>query len=138
MDTRKRVLVIDDDDDFRAVVRTLLLSAGYEVLEAASGREGLEQLADVRPDVVVLDVMMESPYEGYGVNQAIKFQPGYEELRGVPIIMVSSVQQGPEELFLKAEAEAGMVRPDRYLTKPLDVPRFLAAIAQVASPAHSV
>lgn len=124
----KRVLVIDDDGDFRAAVVALLSAHGYTVAEAASGREGLEQLRAVDPDLVVLDVMMENAFEGYGVTQAIHYQPGFAEFQDVPIVMVSSIQENPEERFLKAEYEAGMVRPDFYLTKPLDVPRFLATV----------
>ena len=124
----KRVLVIDDDGDFRAAVVALLSAQGYAVAEAASGREGLEQLRSVDPDLIVLDVMMENAFEGYGVSQAIHYQPGFAEFQDVPILMVSSIQENPEERFLKAEYEAGMVRPDFYLTKPLDVPRFLATV----------
>lgn len=130
MDTKKRVLVIDDDDDFRATVTAVLSREGYEVAEASSGREGLQQLSSVHPDLVVLDVMMENAFEGYGVNQAIKFQPGYEEFQGIPIVMVSSVQETPDERFGRA-SEVDMVRPDRYLTKPLDVPRFLQTVRQL-------
>jgi CheY-like chemotaxis protein len=134
MDGKTRVLVIDDDEDFRASVTTLLTSAGYDVAEAASGRDGLEQLAAVHPDLVVLDVMMENASEGYGVNQAIKFQPRFQEFQNLPVVMVSSIEESPDERFSRA-SEVGMIRPDRYLTKPLDVPRFLATVRRLAPPA---
>jgi CheY-like chemotaxis protein len=134
MDSKKRVLVIDDDSDFRAAVAALLQAEGYEVAEATSGRDGLAALPAVHPDVVVLDVMMEDAFAGYGVNQAIRFQPGFEEFQHLPIVMVSSVQESPDERFLKAAGEAGMVRPDAYLTKPLDAPRFLQTVRRLASP----
>ncbi len=123
----KKVLVIDDDEDFLESVRSLLESEGYDMVEAESGREGLQKLVQHDPDVIVLDIMMESTSEGYGVNSAIKFQPEYEPYRDVPIIMVSSIQMSPDERFPRAE-ELGMIRPDEYLTKPLDIPRFLEAL----------
>lgn len=133
MEDRKRVLVIDDDGDFRAAVTELLLAEGYDVAEAASGREGLEQLRAVSPDVVVLDVMLENAFEGYGVAQAIHYQPAFRELQDVPILMVSSIEENPEQRFLKAEYEAGMVRPDYYLTKPLDPQVFLDTVRKLAA-----
>ena len=134
MDARKRVLVIDDDGDFRASVSALLETAGYEVAEAASGREGLAQLEAVEPDLVVLDVMMENASEGYGVNQAIKFQPRFERFQDLPVVMVSSIEESPDERFSRS-SEVAMIRPDRYLTKPLDVPRFLDTVRRLAPPA---
>jgi two-component system alkaline phosphatase synthesis response regulator PhoP len=129
----KRVLVIDDDDDFRSVVSTLLNAEGYQVDEATSGREGLARLEAVHPDLVIVDVMMESAAEGYGVSQALRFQPRYQELQDVPILMISSIQESPDEIYARA-SEVGMIRPDRYLTKPLDVPRFLQTVRQLVRP----
>mgnify|MGYP001038870270 CR=1 FL=1 len=131
MATGRKVLVIDDDPDFRESVDSLLESEGYEVLQASSGKEGLKRLREERPDVIILDIMMESIVEGYAVNQAIKFQPEYEAFARVPIIMVSSIEQTPDERFSRA-GELEMVRPDRYLTKPLEIPRFLEVVEQAA------
>jgi len=130
MADRKRVLVIDDDADFRTAVATLLETEGYEVAEATTGHEGLERLTDVHPDLVIVDVMMESAAEGYGVNQAIRYQPQFASLQDVPIVMISSIQESPDEIYARA-SEVGMIHPDRYLTKPLDVPRFLQTVRQL-------
>lgn len=124
---QKRVLVIDDDDDYRASLREVLESEGYEVIEADSGKIGLKKLVEYKPDAIVLDVMMESLEEGYGVNQAIKYQEAYEEFRGVPILMVSSIVETPQERYPRAE-EVEMIAPNRYFTKPLEMSRFLEAL----------
>jgi len=134
MSNHKRVLIIDDDADFRAVVSALLASEGYDVVEASSGHDGLAHIGEIQPDLVIVDVMMESAAEGYGVSQALRFQPQFARLQDVPIVMISSIQESPDELFARA-SEVGMIRPDRYLTKPLDVPRFLATVKQLAPPA---
>ncbi len=125
-----RVLVIDDDDDFRASVQALLELDGYEVRTASSGAEGLRQLKEAAPDLVILDVMMESATEGYAVNQAIKW--GAESGRELPIIMISSIEASPDELFPRSE-EVGAIRPDFYLTKPLDIPRFRQVVRSAVS-----
>jgi len=80
--------------------------------------------------------MMDTETEGYGVNGAIKFEEKYREFRDTPIIMVSAIQQSPDERFPRAP-EVGMIRPDRYLTKPLDIPRFLEVLRRVVRPAHA-
>src|SRR5512146_932411 len=92
------VLLIDDDEDFTASIQSLLESEGYRVAAACSGKEGLRKLQESRPDVVLLDVMMESSTEGYAVSGAIKLMP-----EPVPVIMVSSVEMGPAEMFARSE-----------------------------------
>jgi CheY-like chemotaxis protein len=130
---RPRVLLIDDDQDFRESVRTLLQSRGYEVLEAASGREGLKQASTGKPDVILLDVMMETSVEGYSVTHALKYNDDYAGVRETPLFMISSIQESPDERF-PMSAEAEMIRPDRYLSKPLDIPYFLAMVEKAVAP----
>ena len=126
---KKTVLIIDDDDDFTTSVRSLLEAEGYAVLAAQSGREGLDRLGE-SPDVVVLDIMMETSTEGYSVSEAIQFSEAHEPHRDIPIIMVSSIQESPDERFPRAP-EVDMIRPRRYLTKPIDIPAFLQAVREV-------
>jgi len=132
MAASSKVLVIDDDRDFRASVRSLLEDQGYVVVEAESGQEGLKKLVEHKPDIILLDIMMECSTEGYGVNQAIKYQEAYQEFRNTPIIMVSSIEETPDERFPMA-GEVETIRPDSYLTKPLDIPRFLEIVKRTAA-----
>lgn len=136
MATGIRILVIDDDPDFVASTTALLRSEGYEVASARSGREGLKALQKDRPDLIVLDIMMESIVEGYAVNQAIKFQPEFEAYADIPIVMVSSIGESPDERFPRAE-ELDLVRPYRYLTKPLDVGPFLDVVRAATARSHA-
>ena len=119
------VLLIDDDEDFTVSIQSLLETEGYRVATAASGKEGLQKLAESRPDVVLLDVMMESSTEGYAVSGMMKLMP-----EPVPVIMVSSVDLTPAELFARSE-EMELIRPDAYLTKPVEVPKFLETLRSV-------
>ncbi len=116
------VLLIDDDEDFTASIRSLLEAEGYVVVTAESGREGLRKLRESKPDVVLLDIMMESTTEGYAVSGAIKSAE-----RPVPIVMLSSVLNEPTELFARSE-ELELIRPDAYFTKPVEVPKFLETL----------
>jgi CheY-like chemotaxis protein len=123
------VLLVDDDTDFRAAVRSLLETHGYHVLEAASGQEGLRMVVQHKPDAILLDIMMETTVEGYGVTHSLKCRDEYAEYRRIPIFMVSSIAENPDERF-PMSAEVEMIRPDRYLSKPLDIPEFLHLLSQ--------
>jgi CheY-like chemotaxis protein len=129
VEPKTTVLIIDDDPDFRASMKMVLEREGYAVEEASSGKAGLRTLAEHRPSAIVLDVMMESIVEGYAVNQAIKFQPEFEAYADIPIVMVSSIEETPDERFGRA-GEVDMIRPNRYLTKPVDIPLFLEVLAK--------
>jgi CheY-like chemotaxis protein len=83
-----RILIVDDDPDFVAISRMVLEAEGYEVVEAANGREALEVLREDKPDLVLLDVMMSTTLEGVDVSREMETDP---ELKDVPVIMVSSI-----------------------------------------------
>ena len=125
---RSSILIVDDDDDFYVSTTALLEAEGYVVSRAKSGREALAKVGGAPPpDLVILDVMMENMWAGYEVNQAIKFGSASAGAVRVPIVMVSSVSVDPSERFRWA-GEVSMVTPDEYLTKPLDIPRFLSTV----------
>jgi CheY-like chemotaxis protein len=124
----RRILIIDDDQDFVASTTALLEAYGYAVSSAATGEDGLYKARMDHPDLIVLDVMMENDSAGYEVNEAVKFAPGFESIRHIPILMVSSIETDPATRFSTAD-EAPMITPNAYLTKPLDIPRFLTEVS---------
>jgi CheY-like chemotaxis protein len=124
-----KVLVIDDDSDFRAAVKSLLESHGYSVLEASSGHEGLQMVLEHKPDVILCDIMMESTVEGYGVTHSLKYRDEYAEFRNLPIFMISSIEETPDERF-PMSPEVDLIRPDGYLTKPLDIEQLLRLLGK--------
>jgi len=132
-----KILLIDDDQDFRASMKSLLESQGYEVYEAASGHEGLARVLECRPNAIMVDIMMETSAEGYGVTQALKYGEEYADLRHTPVFMVSSIEESPDERF-PMSAEVEMIRPDRYLAKPLDIPVFLRLLEKELVAARAV
>ncbi len=135
MNTDLKILIVDDDEDFRAALRPILESRGYRVFEAVTGKEGLEQVVAQNPDAVLVDVMMESPDEGYSFTYALRHKDECAAWRKTPLFMISSIEASPDELFPRS-MYAELVRPDRYFTKPLDIPRFLDLLHQ-AIPARA-
>ena len=102
-----RVLLVDDDPDFIEANSIILDASGFEVLTASSGAEGLKRVEEEKPDVVVLDVMMENTDEGFSVARKIRRQLNSK----VPIIMLTSLAL-PEE-------HADFFPVNQFLEKPV-------------------
>ncbi len=134
MVAKPKILIIDDDQDFRASVRALLESRGHEVVEAESGSEGLRRLAEDKPGLIILDIIMKCSCEGYGITWAIKNHDEYREFRNIPILMTSSIEESPDDRFPMCP-ETGLIRPDYYLSKPLDIPLFLDTVERAMAAA---
>ncbi|MCP4591473.1 MAG: response regulator [bacterium] len=124
------ILIIDDDEDYRASTRALLEGEGYTVREAPNGRDGLAAVREDRPDLIVCDVMMDSIGEGYSVTQALRQLPEFRELVPVPILMASSVEADPASLF-GWMGDTSPITPDMYMTKPLNIPEFLGNVRKL-------
>ncbi len=132
MADKHKILIIDDDADYRASTRALLEGEGYEVIEAINGREGIDRARSQKPDLIVLDIMMESPVEGYTVVQALKFHDEFSDAAEIPVVMVSSIKEDPTNLFPMA-GDVPMITPDAYFAKPLEIEKFLECVRQILS-----
>ena len=116
----KRVLVVEDHQDNRRILRDLLTSAGYEVIEAVTGEDGVALAEAHRPDLILMDIQLPG-LDGYEATRRIKANPA---LRPIPIIAVTSYALSGDD----AKAlEAGC---DAYITKPYSPRELLAKIRQ--------
>ena len=114
----KRILVVEDQEDLRGVLRDLLTGSGYTVIEAGDGEAGVAKAKSDRPDLILMDIQM-PVIDGYEATRRIKVHP---DLRPIPIVAVSSfAMKGDEE---KARA-AGC---DHYVTKPYSPIQLLRLI----------
>lgn len=118
--TSQRILVVDDEPDLRSVLRFGLEAAGFEVLEAADGEQGLQMACDQRPDLIVLDLMLPR-MDGYKVCRALKFDDRY---RQIPVFILSA-RSGETDRRLALDLGA-----DVYVTKPYDMRDLLARISE--------
>lgn len=109
-----RVLLIDDDPDFVEANSIILEASGFEVLVASSGADGLRMVKEEKPDVVILDVMMENTDEGFAVARRIRRRLQSD----VPIIMLTSVAQATGYTF-KPEEHPDFFPVDQFLEKPV-------------------
>ncbi|MET0630203.1 MAG: response regulator [Xanthobacteraceae bacterium] len=116
----KRILVVEDQEDNRQILRDLLSNAGYEMIEAEDGQQALTQAAKHKPDLILMDIQLPL-LDGYEATRRIKADPA---LNAIPIIVVTSYAlSGDEE---KAHA-AGC---DAYVAKPFSPRALLAKIRE--------
>jgi two-component system cell cycle response regulator DivK len=113
-----RILVVEDQEDNRAILRDLLTSVGFEVLEAVDGEEGVRMAAAHRPDLILMDIQL-PVIDGHEATRRIKAQ---ESLRAIPILAVTSYAlSGDEEKARSAGCDA-------YVTKPFSPYQLLSVI----------
>ena len=117
------ILYVEDNPDNRLLVRRILLSEDYSLLEATDARDALNVLKTARPDLILMDINMPD-MDGYTLTAKIKSLPGFER---VPILAVTAnVMRGDKEKTL----EAGC---DGYIQKPLDIEQLTREIEKFIS-----
>ena len=121
-----KVMVIDDSKTIRRTAETLLKKEGFEVITATDGFEALSVIADQKPDLIFLDIMMPR-LDGYQTCALIKH---HRVFKHTPVVMLSS----KDGLFDRARGR--IVGSDHYITKPFTREELLMAIEQCASKAE--
>jgi two-component system, cell cycle response regulator DivK len=114
----KRILVVEDQEDLRGVLRTPLSGSGYIVIEAADGESGVSKALAERPDLILMDIQLPL-LNGYDTTRRIKANPN---LKDTPVIGVSSFAMKGDEKKARA---AGC---DHYVTKPYSPMQLLRII----------
>jgi len=116
----RTVLVVEDQEDNRRILRDLLLSAGYEFREALTGEDGVRLADECRPDLILMDIQLPG-VDGYEATRRIKANP---TLHAIPIIAVTSYALSGDDVKAK---EAGC---DGYVTKPFSPRALLVKIRE--------
>lgn len=126
MENRPKILLIDDDSDFIAMNKAVLEHNDYRVLVASSGDEGLEKARSEKPDLIVLDLMLEHLDTGFTVANTLKKDPITEK---TPIIMLTSVTRDTGYKFEPhTDEEKAWIKVDEYLDKPIKPAELLLKI----------
>ena len=124
----EKILVIDDDPDLVEVIRLTLEAGGFQVFSAASGAEGLEQVKEVNPDLIILDVMMDYTTEGFQVSLALRNpepESEYAAYRSIPILMLTAIHSTTP---LRFEPEEDYLPVDEFVEKPLEPADLVAKV----------
>ncbi|HIP87830.1 MAG TPA: response regulator [Anaerolineales bacterium] len=115
-----KILIIEDDPDMVTALRLPLEAEGYEVYTASSGEEGLQKVKEIEPDLIILDVMMETTTAGFQVSLQLRSpdpDSEYAPYRDIPILILTAIHTttslrfGPDEAYLPV---------DDFVDKPVD------------------
>lgn len=115
-----KILIVEDDPDMVAALRMPLEAEGYEVHIASSGEEGLQKVKEIVPDLIILDVMMETTTAGFQVSLQLRSpdpKSEYAAYRHIPILMLTAIHTttslrfGPDEAYLPV---------DDFVDKPIE------------------
>ena len=116
----RRILVVEDQEDNRRILRDLLTSAGYEIIQAENGEEALAAAARERPDLILMDIQL-PVLDGYEATRRIKADP---DLKNIPVIVVTSYALSGDD------GKAHAAGCDAYVTKPYSPRQLLAKIKE--------
>jgi two-component system, cell cycle response regulator DivK len=120
----KRILVVEDTEDNRQILRDLLNAAGYELIEAVDGEAGVKMAGQHKPDLVLMDIQLPL-IDGYEATRRIKADPS---LAHIPIVAVTSYALSGDEDKARA---AGC---DAYIAKPYSPRQLLAKVRELLGP----
>jgi len=128
---KAKILIIDDDPDFLNAMTPILESAMYDVVTALNPKEGKEKIFAKQPDLILLDIMMDSLFDGFSLCHAIKTSKEYKDFKDTPIVFISAVKEMTGSRFQFKGEEQGMAGPDDYIDKPVKPDDLLARIERL-------
>jgi len=123
MSKSRTVLLVDDDGDFVEMNRVLLEENGYTVRTAFNGKECLDHVAREKPDVIILDMMMEDRNEGFNLSRELR---NSEYTKNIPLVMITSVH---DTIPFRIEPDKTWLPVDTLIEKPVD-PALLLSIVE--------
>ena len=122
-----KIVMVDDNTDFLFTMETFLQRNGFEVHTAEDGQKGIDLIKKERPDLILLDIMMETLFSGFEVCKQVRSD---EDLRDIPIIGISAM--GDElEINYRQWPDFEYFSPDAFMDKPVDKQRLLQLIPEV-------
>jgi CheY-like chemotaxis protein len=127
MEKSLKIVIVDDNTDFLFTMETFLQRNGFEVLTADDGKRGLELIRQERPDLILLDIMMETLFSGFEVCKQVRSD---DDIKDTPIIGISAM--GEElDINYRQWPDYDYFSPDAFLDKPVDKQRLLQMIPEV-------
>ncbi|RLB04134.1 MAG: response regulator [Deltaproteobacteria bacterium] len=117
MNTKKKILVIDDDPEICEALTEILTENNYEVLTALNTEDGLRLLENERPDLLILDIMMATMYEGLDFATEIRKREG---IWGIPIMIVSARPPAERGYSRTIDEDMDWIHADIFMEKPVD------------------
>ncbi|MFH1753966.1 MAG: response regulator [Candidatus Omnitrophota bacterium] len=123
-----KILIVDDDPDIRESMKIVLESKGHEIITASSGKEGLRVAREENPDLIILDVMMESGDSGFEVARELRKD---EKHKDTPIMMVTAIEEKTGMGFKKEAGDEAWLPVNDYVEKPLKPQDLIARVEKL-------
>ncbi len=123
-----KIVITDDDPEIRDTLRALLEMRGYTALTAADRNEGMATIRRERPDLVILDVMMESWQDGFEMSRELRKDP---ELKSIPILMLTAVGERTGVDVKSSAGDPTWLPVDTFLEKPVEPDVLCARIEKL-------
>ena len=127
----KKILIIDDDKELTTSLAQVLKANQYDVAEAYGSAEGLKKLLSEKPDLIILDVMMESDTAGFEMAFQIRDKretSRFKAFKNIPIIIMTAINQTTNNRFSLNDEESFLPRVNDFLTKPVKIDKLLEKI----------
>ena len=120
-----KILLIDDDPDIVESMKVVLESKNYQVIVAKNGNEGLKKAQSEKPDLIILDIMMETTDKGFDVARELKKYPTCKDM---PILMLTAIKERIGFDFKKDAGDKDWLPVDEYCDKPIKPDELLSKI----------
>ncbi len=124
----KKILIIDDDEDIRRSFQVTLESKNYEIDTASNTISGMEKIKNKKPDLLILDVMMDTDLEGHRFAHTIKSDP---DLRDIPILVITGMLDNIGVNIRDAFNELDALPSVYFMEKPIDQEELLTKIKKI-------
>ena len=125
-----KILIVDDDPDFVEATRIVLESVGHEIVAAADSDEGLRKVREEKPQLVILDIIMDTILDGLHMSQQMASHP---EHRDIPILMVTSIANRDYAALLPTDED---IKIDDFVAKPIPPEDLLRRVSALLSRAN--
>jgi DNA-binding response OmpR family regulator len=125
-----RVLIVDDDPDITEAMKLVLENEGYIVDAARDGDAAMGRIRADKPDLIILDVMMNTPQEGFDLSRELKKNAKYKT---IPILMLTAVKEKTGIDFKSAAGDEDWLPVDDYLDKPVKPDVLLEKVGALVS-----
>ena len=123
---KKKILIVDDDPDITEVMMVVLETQNYDISGVANSTDAMKQIEQSPPDLIILDVMMDTPREGFVFSRKIKDDP---DTKDIPIIMVTAVKEKIGIDFKSVAGDDSWLPVEDFLDKPVQPEVLIEKVA---------
>jgi CheY-like chemotaxis protein len=129
-----KILIVDDDSDMTEALRAMLESPGYTVVTAGDRKEGMEKIRSEKPDLLILDVMMDTWHDGFEMARQIRKDP---QSKKTAILMLTGVKDKTGIEFKSTAGDPEWLPVDGFLDKPVESQILLAEVRKILTKKQS-